>query len=233
MTIIPTAAKIAKPAVCLGPIRLNAPSTRIATIAHRPGLFQRQSVSCVVRRASGSGMRMSSPGSCRRLGDRARRRRVVAEAEVVERFDGAERGGDGVVGEEQQRADDAEDAAAAPAGGVDAAAVGVEAADLRVGPADDEDQQAHRADEPEAGPPGDEERQAQHVEPAGAPVAEEQGAGLEPVDVPRPLAGEHRQCGRLLGRRRRCRCRRCRPCPLSRLVHVNRRGREAYRRAID
>jgi hypothetical protein len=37
IAIIPTAAKMAKPPVCLGPIRLKAPMTRTATIAHSPG----------------------------------------------------------------------------------------------------------------------------------------------------------------------------------------------------
>ena len=44
-----------------------------------------------------------------------------AEAEIVEGVDGAERGGDAVIGEEQQRPDDAENARPPPPGGVDAA----------------------------------------------------------------------------------------------------------------
>ena len=46
MTTIPAAAKIAKPAVCFGPIRLKAPIMRIDTIAQSPGLRQWNSRSC-------------------------------------------------------------------------------------------------------------------------------------------------------------------------------------------
>src|SRR5690242_7510974 len=106
---------------------------------------------------------------------------LLADAEVVEAVEGAEGGGDGVVGEEEERADDAQELGALPGGGVDAAAVGIEAADLGVCPGDGEDEDAHRADEPEAGAAGDEEGEAEDVEAAGAPVAEEESAGLEPT----------------------------------------------------
>src|SRR2546421_5857730 len=111
----------------------------------------------------------------------------------MERIDRAEARGDGVIGEEQERADDAEQTAALLGGGVDAAAVRVDAADLRVRPADREDQQAHAGDQPEAASPSDEERQTEHVEAAGPPVPEQQRRGLKPVDVPRALAVQQRE----------------------------------------
>src|SRR5262245_14563834 len=89
-----------------------------------------------------------------------------AKAEVVKRFNRAERCRDRVIREEEERPDDAEDSRATSTGGVDAPAVGIKPADVCVRPPNGEDHQAHRADEPEAGPSGDQKRKAEDVKPA-------------------------------------------------------------------
>src|SRR5947207_1935598 len=115
---------------------------------------------------------------------------LMTEAEIVEGIDGTEGGGDGVIGKEEQRADHGENLRAGFGGGVDAAAVGVDSADVGIGPANAEDQQAHRGDEPHAGSPGNEEGEAQDVKSGSAPIAKEKPRGLEPVDVARPLTAQ-------------------------------------------
>src|SRR2546423_13270983 len=99
----------------------------------------------------------------------------------MECFHSAERSCDRVIGEEQQCADDCQDLAAAAGGGVDAAAIGIDAANLRVGPPDADDEDAHAGDEVEAGGAGDGKGQPKDVEAAGAPITKEQSAGLGPV----------------------------------------------------
>jgi hypothetical protein len=112
----------------------------------------------------------------------------VGQAEVVEGVEAAEARGDDVVREQQQRADDGEQLAPVPRRGVHAAAVGVDAADLRVRPPDREHEHAHGRDEVHARPAGEGEGQAQHVQAAGAPVAEQQPGGLPPAYVSRTFA---------------------------------------------
>src|SRR5207244_2182736 len=77
------------------------------------------------------------------------------------------------------------------------AAVRVDPADLRVGPSDGEDEQAHPADQPEAHSRGEKEGEAKDVEAAGSPVAEEQARGLKPTDIPRAFTGEQGKGGGL------------------------------------
>src|SRR5687768_3525744 len=111
----------------------------------------------------------------------------------MKRFHRTERSGDGVVSKQKQRADDGKQAMSPLTRGIDTAAVGIEPADLDVGPADGEAENAHGPDEPDAAGAGDEKRQSQDVKPAGPPIAEEQGGGLDPADVSWPFAGQQRQ----------------------------------------
>ena len=105
----------------------------MATIAQSAGESNASSLSASV--ASGAcDCRRSELGRRRRCpltAARCRQRDVLErQAEVVERIERAEACRDGVVGEEQQGADDGEGAALVLGGGVDAAAVGIDPADL-------------------------------------------------------------------------------------------------------
>ncbi len=115
------------------------------------------------------------------------------DLKVVHAIHRGEGGGDDVIGEEQECADDREDFAGVPRGGVDAAAIGIAFADDGVGPADGGDESADTRDIPEAGMLGVVEGEAQHVEAAGAPVAVEHGAGVIPFEFARTfsVSNEH------------------------------------------
>src|SRR5438552_18391834 len=89
---------------------------------------------------------------------------VYGKPEVVKRVERAEAGGDGVISEKQKRADDGEHPALVLGGGINAAAVGVDAADLCVGPADADDQHAHRQDQPETSATREQQRDSQHIQ---------------------------------------------------------------------
>lgn len=88
-----------------------------------------------------------------------------------------------VVGEQQDRPHGAQGRVQQTAGRVHAAPVRIDTADDRVGPADDEDEPADGGDEIRRRHPGVEKSQPEHVEPAGAQVAEEHRTGQEPLQV--------------------------------------------------
>src|SRR4051812_27328014 len=59
---------------------------------------------------------------------------LAAETEIVEGIHRAERGGDGVVGEKKQGTNHGENLAATFGGGIDSAAIGIDAADVGISP---------------------------------------------------------------------------------------------------
>src|SRR6185436_12508961 len=119
---------------------------------------------------------------------------MLTETKIMKCIDSAERSSDRVIRKEKQRPHHCQNLASAFGRRVNAAAIGIDAADVGIRPADSQDQQAHRADQPERASPGHEEREAQDVKARRAPVAKEKSGGLEPVDVARPLSAE--QCER-------------------------------------
>ncbi|MCH8807471.1 MAG: molybdopterin-dependent oxidoreductase, partial [Planctomycetes bacterium] len=88
-----------------------------------------------------------------------------------------------VVGEQQDRPHGAQGRVQQTPGRVHAAPVRIDTADDRVGPADDEDEPADGGDEIRRRHPGVEKSQPEHVEAAGAQVAEEHRTGQEPLQV--------------------------------------------------
>ena len=91
-------------------------------------------------------------------------REGAVDAHVVDAVEGGEGSGDGVVGEEEEGADDGEDFGELASGGVDPPTVGIGAADDGVGPADGGDEESDAEDVPEAGEESVVEGEAEDVE---------------------------------------------------------------------
>src|SRR5438067_5258254 len=94
-------------------------------------------------------------------------------AEILKGGESADRRRYQIIGDEQKRTDDRDDLAAMTHARVNAAAVGVEAADNHVIDADECGQHTHQRDEPEGGVTCDGEGKTDDVGLARAPIAVE------------------------------------------------------------
>src|SRR5438552_14153314 len=92
-----------------------------------------------------------------------------------------------IISDEQKRADDGYDFAAMPHAGVNAAAVGIKAADDHVVEADERSEHAHRRDQPKRTVAGDSERKPNDVGFAGPPIAVQNRRRALPIHIARPL----------------------------------------------
>ena len=111
--------------------------------------------------------------------------RRVRHAQVDERRERAQRGGDDVICNEQERPDDGDDLRAVAHAGVDAAAVRVVLADEDVVERDQAGDHAHGRDQPEGTVARHRKGEADDVRLGSTPVAVENGRGAFRVNVAR------------------------------------------------
>ena len=112
---------------------------------------------------------------------------LAADTQVTEGIETGERGGDGVVGAERQSSHNGQNAAGRASRRIDAAAIGILAADDQVATTDQEQQDVDEYDVEQRRMAGEIKRQPQHVEPARAKVTKEHRAGVIPMKLPRPV----------------------------------------------
>src|SRR5439155_26376142 len=92
-----------------------------------------------------------------------------------------------IISDEQKRADNRDNFAAMPHAGVNAAAVGIQAADDHVVEADECSKHAHRRDQPERSVTGDRERKPNDVGLARPPIAIKNRRPALPIHIARSL----------------------------------------------
>src|SRR6059058_3894736 len=107
----------------------------------------------------------------------------MRHAEILKGGESADRRRYYIIGDEQKRADDRDDLAAMAHARVNAAAVGVEAADNHVIDADERGQHTHQGDEPEGGVTCDGEGKTDDVSLARTPIAVEDRSGPFPIGI--------------------------------------------------
>ena len=112
---------------------------------------------------------------------------LAADTQVTEGIETGERGGDGVVGAERQSSHHGQNAAGRASRGIDAAAIGILAADDQVATTHQEQQDIDEYDVEQRRMAGEIKRQPQHVEPARTEIAKEHRPGVIPMKLPRPV----------------------------------------------
>src|SRR5436190_6645138 len=111
----------------------------------------------------------------------------MRHAEILKGGKRANGRSDQVIGDEQKRADDGYDFAAMPHAGVNAAAVGVKAADDHVVEADECSEHAHRRDQPKRTVARDSERKPNDVGLTRPPIAVQNRRRALPIHIARSL----------------------------------------------
>src|SRR5437667_809014 len=111
----------------------------------------------------------------------------MGDAKILECGERADGRGHQVICDEQKRADDGYDFAAMPHAGVNAAAVGIKAADDHVVEADECSEHAHRRDQPKRTVACDSERKPNDVGLARPPVAIKDCRRALPIHIARSL----------------------------------------------
>src|SRR5207302_7466762 len=111
----------------------------------------------------------------------------MRNAEILKCGKGADRSGDQVIRDEQERADDGDDLGAMADAGIDAAAVRIEPANDDVVDPDERGENAHRADQPERRVAADGESQTDYVRFARAPVPVQDRSRARDIHVARSL----------------------------------------------
>ena len=109
----------------------------------------------------------------------------MISSEILESGEGADRGGDEVIGNQQKCPDDRDDFGAMTNACINATAIRVKPADDHVVDPDERRQDAHRGDQPKRGVTADGERQPNDVRFARSPVAVENRRRPRNVDVAR------------------------------------------------
>ena len=110
------------------------------------------------------------------------------QTQVLEGGQSADGSGDQVIGDEEKSADDGNDFGTVPDAGINAAAIGIMAADDHVINAHERGEQGHGGNEPKRGVACDGESEANDVRFAGAPIAVENSRSARPIDVARPFS---------------------------------------------
>src|SRR5205823_10488076 len=107
----------------------------------------------------------------------------MRHAEILKSGQSTDRRRYQVIGDKQKRTDDRDDLAAMTDARVNAAAVGIEAADNHVIDADECVYHTHQGDEPEGSVTCDGEGKTDDVGLAGAPVTVEERSRAFPIDI--------------------------------------------------
>src|SRR5213594_2276643 len=108
-------------------------------------------------------------------------------AEILKGGERADGRSDQIIGNKQKCTDDGYDFAAMPHAGVNAAAVGIKAADDHVVEADECSEHAHRRDQPKRTVSGDSERKPDDIRLARPPIAIKNCRRALPVHIARSL----------------------------------------------
>ena len=134
-------------------------------------------------------------------------------AQIPEGFEAGECGSHRVIGTEHQSTDDCQGATRAPCRGVDAAAIGVFAADDQVADADQDQEDVHEGDVEQRRVTRKIKRQAEDVEPTRAEVAKQHRPAVVPVEFTGPVVADCCHKGMLWSRSGRGVARGARPMP--------------------